>query len=213
MTITLGAGLCRWGSALALLTLTGCSSAMFTKIDYSHLFDRKSWSHTDRVIEDLQIKEGDRVADLGAGDGYFSYFFSEVVGEKGQVLAVDIDEEALVNITDTAKEKGFHNISTIQAAQDDPLLNRSDIDLVFLSNTYHHIENRVGYFNNIKKYLNDGARVAVLDTREGTPWFIIPHGIHAEQIRSEMKEAGYIHIESHDYLPFNNFEIFLLSKS
>ncbi|RZM85214.1 class I SAM-dependent methyltransferase [Pseudoalteromonas rubra] len=190
-----------------LVLLLGCSSAM-SKLDYSNIFNRKGWNHTDKVVEKLALKKGDVVVDLGAGDGYFSYVLAEEVGSAGKVYAVDISQSALDKISKNAKERNLDNIYTVLAEEADPNLPVNDINMIFMSNSYHHISDRITYFKKVSKHLAHDGRLAVLDTKEGTPFFIIPHGVHAQQIRQELAEAGYKYTVGYDFLPFNNFQLF-----
>lgn len=190
----------------------GCSAA-FTRYDYDHMFDRKGWNRPEEVIAALNVQPGDSVVDLGAGDGYFSYYLADAVGNSGHVYAVDTNEKAMKRLQAEAEERGYDNITAIVAEKHDPRLPKDDIDLVHLCNSYHHLTERTRYFRNLAPHLRPDARVAILDTREGTPFFIIPHGIYPDQIRQEMEAAGYRYTASHDFLPFNSFEVYQWSSS
>ncbi len=193
--------------ALVLLSLAACAP-MISKIDYENLFNRQGWNHSTKVVDSLQISEGASVVDLGSGDGYFSYFLADAVGASGKVYSVEVTEEQITELKEDVVERGYRNIQPVLGGFDDPLLPTKDIDLVFMANVYHHIENREAYFKNLTKYLKKGAKVAILDTREGTPIFVIPHGIYPEQIKQELTSVGYSYQESFDFLPFNSFEIY-----
>ncbi|MBE0369480.1 class I SAM-dependent methyltransferase [Pseudoalteromonas aurantia] len=193
--------------SFVFLFLVGCSSAI-SKIDYSNVFNRKGWNHTDEVIKKLDIKKGDVVVDLGAGDGYFSFYLAEAVGKNGKVYAIDLSKSEVNKIKSRVEKEGVSNIYPILASEKNPNIPTNDVDLIFMSNSYHHISERVEYFSNINKHIDINGRIAVLDTKKGTPFFVIPHGVHSEQIKKELKDAGYQYITGYDFLPFNNFEVF-----
>ena len=65
------------------------------------------------------------------------------------------------------------------------------VDLVFVSNTYHHIEDRAAYFQGVKRYLNPGGRVAILEYTSDGLLQSCGHSTDAGSIRSEMESAGY----------------------
>jgi len=75
---------------LILLLLAGC--ARLKQCAYEG-FNREQWQQRDRVIQSLQIRPGDRIADLGSGSGYFVFALAKAVGPTGKVYAVDVDEE------------------------------------------------------------------------------------------------------------------------
>jgi cyclopropane fatty-acyl-phospholipid synthase-like methyltransferase len=198
-------------TALASLLIpfaAGCSVG--TRIDYASLFSRQGWQRTDRVIETLDIQPGDHVADLGAGEGYFSFYLAEAVGPTGRVYAVDIDPDALATLEREAEERGYSNIVVVHATPTDSKLPR-DVDLVFLCNAYHHIDEREAYFTGLHEHLAPGARLAIVDGKsEGAATWFIPHGHSLEpgQLEEELGRAGYVHTASHDFLPMQTFDLF-----
>lgn len=169
--------------------------------------DRDRWQQSERVVGSLDIGPGDRVADLGAGGGYFTFRLAEAVGSEGRVLAVDVDEAMNAALAQDVADRGVSNIEIVLAASDDPRLAPASVDLVFTSNTYHHIEDRVAYFRRVSKALSDGGRVAIIDFKpEG--FFQKRHGTAEETIRNEMDEAGYRLVQDFDYLERQSFLVF-----
>jgi ubiquinone/menaquinone biosynthesis C-methylase UbiE len=81
------------------------------------------------------------------------------------------------------------------------------VDVVFLCNTYHHIENRVDYFRNVSKALKPGGRVVIVDFYKKTlPVGPSPHHkLSQKNVKKEFKQAGYHLIRSHDFLPYQYF--------
>src|SRR5262247_686823 len=141
---------------LIFFLLVGC--ARLKQCAYEGL-SRDQWQQRDRVIESLEIRPGDRVADIGSGGGYFTFRLAKAVGADGKVYAVDVDKELNDALARRAKDEGYANVEIILAKADDPLL-PSAVDLIFTSNTYHHLQNRTAYFANLKKYLKPNGRIA-----------------------------------------------------
>ncbi len=177
-----------WLAALvAVIVLSGCTA--FKRWTYEGL-GRDGWQKPEQVVEALAIKPGDRVADLGAGGGYFAFRFSKTVGPTGKVYAVDVDREMLDYLSGRAKEDGYPNIEAVLAKYDDPLLPES-VDLIFTCDVYHHIEGRAKYFADAARYLRPGGRIAIVDF-DGRHWTsIFGHTTPVEVIKKEMQEAGY----------------------
>ena len=165
--------------------------------------DRYTWQFPDRVVKALKLEPGMKVADLGAGTGYFTFRLAEAVGDAGKVYAVDIDEEMNASVDKQAVKKQAENVQTILAVEHDPLI-LEQVDLIFSVNAYHHLKDRTAYFKNAARYLKPGGRVAIIDFREGA----FKHFTKREVVLVEFQAAGYILDKQHGFLPRQNFLIF-----
>jgi SAM-dependent methyltransferase len=125
---------------------------------------------------------------------------------EGQVIGADIETEMVWYLNERSRREELSNLFSIIAAPDDPHLPMR-VDLVFLCNTYHHIDNRIDYFTRLKDQLLPGGRVAVVDfhlsTHRGPR-----HKLAPDAVESEMGAAGYALAESHDFLPDQYFLVF-----
>lgn len=196
-------------SLLAVLALTGCST--LKHVDYSQILSRKGWDKPKQVIDLLGIKPGMTVADLGAGNGYFSFEFAQAVGSQGKVYAVEIDPERAAALRVEIARRKISNIIVVDGTASDPLLPDAAIDLAFLCNAYHHFENRTTYFRDLGQNLRSDARVAILDTKDtGFARLVVPkgHWLQPQQITQEMHAAGYRRVSSFDTLPYNSFDVY-----
>jgi ubiquinone/menaquinone biosynthesis C-methylase UbiE len=185
--------------------LAGCTS--FKRYLYEG-GDRDSWQHPERVVQALEIRPGDRVADVGAGGGYFSFRLADAVGEHGTVYAADVDTGMTDYLRTRALAEGRTNMEIVAAEIDDPAL-PGQVDLIFLCNTYHHIDDPAAYFGGAARYLDEGGRIAIVEyARYG--WFqaLFGHYTPGDQIRAEMEDAGYRLEAEHRFLPRQSFLIF-----
>lgn len=175
--------------------------------------DRDQWQQPDKVIATLQIPPGAEIADLGAGGGYFTFHLAKAVGPSGKVYAVDIDQGTNQLIAERAKKDGADNIATILAKSNDPLLPESAVDLIFTSNTYHHFDNRIVYFSNLRKYLKPAGRIAIIDF-DRRAWLegLLRHYTPAEFIKREMEQAGYTLQQELTFLDRQSFLIFSINR-
>jgi arsenite methyltransferase len=155
-----------------------------------------------RVVEALAIAPGARVADLGAGGGYFTFRFADAVGAEGRVFAVDVDPEMLDYLRERVRKEGRANIEVIAATPQDSNLPAGGADLIFLCNTYHHISDRVAYFAELRSRLRPGGRVAIVEYVHGD------HGTDPEVIRTELAQAGYSFTRAPSFLDDQSFLIF-----
>ncbi len=193
--------------AVALVAL----APVLRKLDYKRLPTRASWQLPDRVIEALDLRTGAQVADLGAGDGYFTFTLADAVGAGGRVYAVDVDADVVDGLHESVASRGYDNIEVVLAEYDDPGLPDGEIDVVFLCNVYHHIDNRVTYFSDLRRDLAPGARVVIIDIGGAAPlrWLSPPgHSTDLDTLVDEMTSAGYDIAASFDFLPLQNFVVF-----
>ncbi len=201
----------RIGIALALVVCAGCSD--WKRFAYEG-WGRDDWQQPQRVVTALGLEPGDRVADLGAGGGYFTFRLADAVGPTGLVYAVDVDEGMIDYLTQRARDEGRTNVEVILGEYHDPLLPDGTIDLLFTSNTYHHLEDRVAYFAKVLEDLGPDGRVAIIELNDRS-WFPRWFGHHTplETIVQEMTEAGYQLDRSYDFLERQHFAIFRVDSN
>jgi len=177
---------------------------------WSKVFDdpkRDAWQKPHEVIRALALRPDAIVADIGSGTGYFAVRFARMV-PKGKVYGVDTEPDMVKYLAERAKHEGLGNLISLKAAPGDPKLPEK-ADLVVLVDVFHHIERRERYFEKLRASLNPGGRVAVIDFRmdspEGPPKTA---RIPPEQVRAEMKKAGYAIDREHGFLPNQYFLVF-----
>jgi ubiquinone/menaquinone biosynthesis C-methylase UbiE len=147
---------------------------------------------TAEVVASLKLKPGDVVADLGAGGGPFVVPFARAV-PNGRVYAVDIDRNFFPHIEKRAKAAGVANVQTVLGQFTDPGLPASDLDLAFMHDVLHHVENRAAYLKSVAKYLKPGGRIAIIDYHPAQS----PHKddaslvITREQAAAWLADAGF----------------------
>jgi len=190
---------------VVVLSLTGC-----TGWSYQDLSDpsRDVWQKPQGVVEKLSISRGSRVADLGAGEGYFTWHLAKAVGARGTVYAVDIDESAINMIFKEMVSRGTPNVRPVRAEPHDPRL-PEPVDLVFSCDVYHDMKDRVDYFRSLASSLRPGGRVAILDFHpRGFLPGLFGHRTTKEEVRREMEAAGYRLVEDYDLIDRQHFQIF-----
>ena len=197
-----------FAALLVLIALAGCTR--LKQCAYEGI-GRDEWQKPDEVVRVLAIRPGDQVADVGSGGGYFTFRLAKAVGAGGKIYAVDVDKALNDALARRAKDEGYSNVEVVLAQADDPLL-PSPVDLIFTSNTYHHLQNRARYFANAKKYLKPDGRVAIVEFN-GARWLdSMGHHTPKEVILSEMKEAGFTLKQDHGFLPRQHFLVFSIAK-
>lgn len=162
------------------------------------------------VLAALALKPGMAIADLGAGSGYFTRRFVEAVTEEGKVYAIDIEPDMLEYVKNSLEHLHVpFTAEFILARPDDPKLPTQSVDLIFLCNTYHHLDDRAGYFSRVKAALKPGGRVAIIDyyhdARSGDVGFPRQYLVPRETVIQEMEKAGYRLLREHTFLPRQYF--------
>lgn len=168
---------------------------------------RQEWQKPDKVVEALNLKPGDTVVDIGAGTGYFTRRFAKEVLPGGRALGLDIENSLVNYMKEDARKLNLDNYEARVVKPDNPELEPGSVDVIFLCNTYHHIDKRVDYFGRISSSLKPGGRVVIVDyykkeMPEGPP---PRHKLSKEAVQKEMKGAGYRLLRSHDFLPYQYF--------
>ena len=204
----------RMGSALLLCILLFSHSNVYCgqddPLEYVRILEsaeRVRKLQVDRVIELLDARPGDKVADLGAGSGLFTRPLASKVGPEGVVYAIDINNDLLAHIEETAFEEGLTNIKTVLASQYDPKIPEK-VDLVLICDTLHQIENPGVYLSNLVNYLSDGGRVAIIDYERKWPQRFAERRYTPLDLDAWMTTAGYELDTRFDFLVDNFFVIY-----
>lgn len=165
--------------------------------------DRDEWQKPLAVIDFLGIQPGDRVADLGAGTGYFCAPLSIQVGDAGRLYAVDIQKSMLDHLMQR-EDVVSKRVVPVLAKPADPKLPEGEIDLILIVNTWPQIEKRERYLAKLEESLNPRGRVAVIDFHEGE----LPVGPPAEEklsrdaVVAEFTDAGWHFTSESVALPY-----------
>jgi ubiquinone/menaquinone biosynthesis C-methylase UbiE len=155
--------------------------------------ERTAWQRPDDVVASLKLQPDAKIADLGAGTGYFAIRFAAAAPE-GRVYAVDIEPNMVEWLTQRAADEGHANLEAVLGEPSDPKL-PEPIDLVFMCNVFHHLANPQVYFEAVAGSLRPGARVVIVDFRkdapEDAPGPPAAMRMDPAQISAHMQAAGY----------------------
>ncbi len=170
--------------------------------------DRDEWQKPDEVVMSLNLKPGDVIADIGAGDGYFTKRFAKAVSPGGQALGLEITSSKVEYMMKDAERSGLNSYKALLIDSDDPGLKPGSVDIVFMCNAYHHLANRVEYLKRLSKSLKKNGRVVIVDFYK-KPLPVGPssldHKLAREVVLEEFKEAGYSLQGDQDLLPYQYY--------
>lgn len=164
----------------------------------------------DQVIETLDLQPGLAVADVGAGTGLFTMALAEAVGTEGKVYAVDIQPYFIQHLAKRAKHEGRTNVEVVAASAESVGLAPGSVDLIFICDAYHHIEQPFEYLATLHDALREGGRLAIIDYHRGPPgeWRYDHVRATAEEFRREIESAGFELVGEHKFLAENFFYVF-----
>ncbi|HKR36796.1 MAG TPA: methyltransferase domain-containing protein [Steroidobacteraceae bacterium] len=172
--------------------------------------ERESEEQPQLVIDALEIKPGQTIADLGAGSGYYSFRIAPLVGPAGKVLAIDIEPRMLEAIAERARREHVGNVATVHSSAQDPNLAPGSVDLLFMVDVYHELEYPYEMMTKVRAALKRGGRVALVEYRGEDPDVLIKplHKMSERQMRREMQAAGFRHVKTVRTLPLQHLIIF-----
>lgn len=173
---------------------------------------RDAYQKPHEVITALKLKPGEVVADIGAGSGYFTFRLARHVGDTGRVYAVDVSPDMIVHLNRRVRDLQLKNVVSILAAPDDPLLADASIDRFFICDTWHHIENHASYLALMKKMLNPGGQVVMIDFKKAETPVGPPMEMRISRVDllTEMEANGFKLAAEHTFLPHQYFLVFTL---
>lgn len=145
------------------------------------------------LVNELKLKPGDVVADIGAGSGVISLMMARKVGPKGKVFAVDIQQEMLDLLAHKLKERKVKNVEPVLAKEKSPNLDADSIDLALMVDVYHEFEYPYETMLELSKALKPGGRVAFVEYRKEDPEVPIKlvHKMSEAQIKKEIGQAEF----------------------
>lgn len=143
------------------------------------------------VMDLARIAPGMTVADIGAGQGYYTVRLAERVGQRGRVLAQDIDPAAIKALGARVERERLDNVSIKLGASDDPRLPHNSFDRIFLVHMYHEVEEPYAFLWRLRPALRKGGQVIVVDVDRPTD----QHGINPRLLFCEFGQVGFRLIE------------------
>jgi predicted methyltransferase len=157
--------------------------------------ERDRWQRPGAVMDALGVARGSAVADVGAGDGYFTLHLARRVGPEGRVVAVDLLETELAGIRRAARAGGLPQVETVRGEADDPRLPEAALDAVLVVNSYHEMGQGAAMMRGFYRALRPGGRLGIVDkvAEPGEPeaGYRARHAIPSTVVRADAEAAGF----------------------
>ncbi|WP_419145032.1 class I SAM-dependent methyltransferase [Novosphingobium mangrovi (ex Hu et al. 2023)] len=154
---------------------------------FSNEVQRDSVNEAKVVMDLARISEGMTVADIGAGDGYYTVRLAQRVGSSGRVLAGDIDPEVIQKLGLRVERERLENVSIKLGTPDDPRLPENSFDRIFLVHMYHEVSEPYAFLWRLRPALREGGKVIVVDVDRSTG----EHGMPPELLFCEFAAVGF----------------------
>ncbi len=158
---------------------------------------REVWQRPDDIVAALALAAGSRVADVGAGDGFFTVRLARAVGPEGRVLAVEIDQKMLELLKQLVEREKLSNVDVIRGEPNDPRLPADSLDAVLIVNAYHEMPQHAEILEHIRKALRPKGRLVIVepitDRRRDEPRAlqVKAHELAPEYVVGELHSAGF----------------------
>ena len=165
--------------------------------------NRPKWEHTESIIEGMHLTEGETIADIGCGSGYFTYRFSKMVGQKGKVFGLELKDEHISSLQKFLDEEKITNVEVIKGNEDSLVLPQM-VDKMFMCSLYHIMygvtsdKSRDTYLTSLVKSLKMDGELIIVDNSPVDDETLPYHGpyISKELI---IKQLSFYGLELTDY--------------
>lgn len=139
------------------------------------------------ILALIAPRRGEVIADVGCGEGAWTFVLARAVGSSGAVLAVDIDPDAIAAVKRRAEEEGVENVSAIRSVSDDPMLPEGALDAIFMNNVIDWVERPAlaGFLEGIRRALKPDGRLVIRDPSGGP-----------DRVIAELYRAGFTLVEA-----------------
>jgi len=156
---------------------------------------REIFKHRKALIQLVGLKQGDSIADVGAGTGLFTWPFARAVGARGRVYAVELAPRFIERLEKLTKSRGLSQIRVIRCTERDTKLPAASIDVAFVCDTYHHFEFPKETIGSIRRALRPGGRLIVVDFEripgKSREWLLGHVRANKETFRAEIESFGF----------------------
>ncbi|QDU52691.1 class I SAM-dependent methyltransferase [Gimesia panareensis] len=160
---------------------------------------REVFRARDQIVKQLKLKPGDRIADVGTGTGLFVEPFSQAVGKKGWVFALDIVPKFVERVGKISDILELQNVTPVLCGQDDVRLPPGSIDAAFICDVYHHFEYPAQSMASLHKALVPGGQLILIDFEripgKSREWTLGHVRAGKETFRKEVEDAGFEFVE------------------
>lgn len=200
-----------WLAACSGVVAPGAQTSPYPRVDrpiapiitpaYSTEAERDQRGEAERVMKRLGVTPGMRVADVGAGDGYYTVRLARRLERGATIYAQDVERRYLDGLAARLEREGVSGITLVHGTSADPKLPPRSVDLALLSHMYHEIEHPYEFLHRLHGALVPGGRVAIIENDKATR----DHGTPPALLRCELGALGYRQIDFLSLAPADGY--------
>jgi predicted methyltransferase len=180
---------------LLWLALCGSTSAIAFAVD------RDTWQRPDEVMDAMEARQGSTVADVGAGEGWFTHKLALRVGPTGTVFAVDVQPAMVEDIRYWSVEEHLRQVIPVLGAENDPHLPNGQVDAILVVNAYHEMGGYNAMLQSFHQALKSGGRLVIIEpeAKPGRPRaeYQKEHIIPPELVKEDTARNGFRFVGQH----------------
>jgi len=166
----------------------------------------------DKVMDAIGVKPGMLIGEVGAGNGRYAVKMAERVGPLGKIYANDINPVKINYLNRRCSRNGITNIEIILGTVTDPKLPKGKLDIVYLINTFHHLDKPIELLKNIIPALKPGGRLVVIEHETEKSGHMDGHSSHQKTVLKKVQEAGFKLERIETFLKLDNIYIFQVNN-
>ncbi len=172
--------------------------------------ERETEEAPTKAITALKLRQGQVVADVGAGSGYYTMLLRAAVGPRGRVYATDIQPEMLALIRKKIERPGVSNVELVLGTPTESRLPDGAIDLALMVDVYHELAQPQAFLQSLKRALKPDGRLVLIEFRKESAWVPIreEHRMTVREARMELEAVGYRFERVIDVLPWQHILVF-----
>jgi ubiquinone/menaquinone biosynthesis C-methylase UbiE len=200
-----------WLAASCAVGAVGAEPPRFPAVDrpvapiispaYSTEAARDRHGEAERVMDRLGVAPGMRVADIGAGDGYYTVRLAQRLGRGATIYAEDVAALHLERLAARLTREGVVGVTLVHGTPADPRLPQQSIDLAIMAHMYHEIEQPYEFLYRLHAALAPGGRIAIIDNDKPTD----QHGTPPSLLRCELAAVGYRQVDVLSLAPADGY--------
>jgi ubiquinone/menaquinone biosynthesis C-methylase UbiE len=194
-----------------LLVIVACLIAAITQSSDRDA-DRETWQPPEQIMDAVGVREGMRIGEAGAGEGYLTFHLARRVGDRGVVYANEISEGDLDTIRNRARREDVDNIVTVLGETEDPLFPERDLDMVIMVYVLHHLDRPIEFLQNLEGYLKPDAPVVIIEKNHNTERSHPPQFMTGRQVLEAIEESGYELEKTETFLPRDTIYIYRVRR-
>lgn len=170
---------------------------------------RQKEENSQAILEKLPLSPASRVADLGAGTGYYTFRIAASVPQ-GKVYAVDIQDEFIRRLKERKAATSSQNVEVIKGSEQSPRLPEASLDLILMVDVYHELQYPEEMLRAMHRALKPSGKLLLIEYKAEDPSVAIKplHKMTAAQVRLELEANGFKLTEHDNSLPIQHYLLF-----